>query len=145
MAGCSSTQLRVFLSGRQLAARAAAPQPQERLSSSALKKCSVDQVAQVANHPIYVALAVTCEGIREILGLWAGDGGEGAKYWMHVLTEIKNRGVADVRMLVCDRGRLPRAVRRVRGGLGPEVPGGHQAVEAAWASVGRPSRRPAEC
>jgi putative transposase len=47
---------------------------------------------KVANRPIYVALAVTCEGRRDILGLWAGDGGEGAKYWLHVLTEIKNRG-----------------------------------------------------
>jgi putative transposase len=57
---------------------------------------------QVANRPIYVALAVTCEGRRDILGLWAGDGGEGAKYWLHVLTELKNRGVADVLMVVCD-------------------------------------------
>jgi putative transposase len=57
---------------------------------------------QVANRPIYVALAVTCEGHRDILGLWAGDGGEGAKYWLHVLTELKNRGVADVLMMVCD-------------------------------------------
>src|SRR3954451_19893834 len=48
---------------------------------------------QVANRPIYVALAVTVEGTRDILGLWAGDGGEGAKYWLQVLTEIKNRGV----------------------------------------------------
>src|SRR5215475_3973909 len=46
---------------------------------------------QVANRPIYVALAVTCEGHRDILGLWAGEGGEGAKYWLHVLTELKNR------------------------------------------------------
>jgi putative transposase len=57
---------------------------------------------KVANRPIYVALAVTCEGRRDILGLWAGDGGEGAKYWLHVLTELKNRGVADVLMVVCD-------------------------------------------
>jgi putative transposase len=35
---------------------------------------------QVANRPIYVALAVTAEGHRDILGLWAGDGGEGAKH-----------------------------------------------------------------
>ncbi|MFH8818438.1 IS256 family transposase, partial [Streptomyces sp. NPDC017849] len=35
----------------------------------------------VANRPIYVALAVTVEGRRDILGLWAGDGGEGAKHW----------------------------------------------------------------
>ncbi len=57
---------------------------------------------QVANRPIYVALAVTVDGNRDILGLWAGDGGEGAKYWQQVLTEIKNRGVEDVLMLVCD-------------------------------------------
>ena len=57
---------------------------------------------QVANRPIYVALAVTVEGNRDILGLWAGDGGEGAKYWLQVLTEIKNRGVEDVCMVVCD-------------------------------------------
>ena len=69
---------------------------------------------QVANRPIYVALAVTCEGMREILGLWAGDGGEGAKYWMHVLTEIKNRGVADVCMVVCDGLKgLPEAIEAV--------------------------------
>lgn len=57
---------------------------------------------QVANRPVYVALAVTCEGHRDILGLWVGDGGEGAKYWLHVLTELRNRGVADVLMVVCD-------------------------------------------
>jgi len=57
---------------------------------------------QVANRPIYVALGVTADGERDILGLWAGDGGEGAKYWLHVLTEIKNRGVADVCIVVCD-------------------------------------------
>jgi putative transposase len=36
------------------------------------------------------------------LGIWAGDGGEGAKYWLAVLTEIKNRGVQDVCIVVCD-------------------------------------------
>jgi putative transposase len=66
---------------------------------------------KVANRPIYVALAVTCDGRRDILGLWAGDGGEGAKYWLHVLTEIKNRGVGDVCMVVCDGlAGLPDAV-----------------------------------
>ncbi len=73
---------------------------------------------QVANRPIYVALAVTVDGHRDILGLWAGDGGEGAKYWLHVLTEIKNRGVEDVLMLVCDGLKgLPDAV----GALWPET------------------------
>jgi transposase-like protein len=69
---------------------------------------------QVANRPIYVALAVTCEGNRDILGLWAGDGGEGAKYWLHVLTELKNRGTADVLMVVCDGlAGLPEAISTV--------------------------------
>jgi putative transposase len=69
---------------------------------------------QVANRPVYMAMAVTCEGHRDILGLWAGDGGEGAKYWLHVLTELRNRGVADVLMVVCDGlTGLPDAVTTV--------------------------------
>ena len=72
---------------------------------------------KVANRPIYVALAVTCEGRREILGLWVGDpssGGEGAKYWLHVLAEIRNRGVGDVLMVVCDGlAGLPDAIGAV--------------------------------
>src|SRR5690606_21422036 len=69
---------------------------------------------QVANRPIYVALAVTVDGRRDILGLWAGDGGEGAKYWLQVLTEIRNRGVADVCMVVCDGlSGLPDAIETV--------------------------------
>ncbi len=57
---------------------------------------------QVANRPIYVAVGVTVDGERDILGLWAGEGGEGAKYWHHVLTEIRNRGTKDVCIVVCD-------------------------------------------
>ena len=69
---------------------------------------------QVANRPIYVAIGVTVDGERDILGLWAGEGGEGAKYWAHVLTEIKSRGVADVCILVCDGlTGLPDAVATV--------------------------------
>ena len=58
----------------------------------------------VANRPIYIALAVTVEGTRDILGLWAGEhgDGEGAKFWVRVLSEIKNRGTQDVCMVVCD-------------------------------------------
>jgi putative transposase len=57
---------------------------------------------QVANRPVYTAIGVTVDGERDILGLWVGTGGEGAKYWQHVLTEIKNRGVKDVCIVVCD-------------------------------------------
>src|SRR5919202_212343 len=73
---------------------------------------------QVANRPIYVALAVTCDGGRDILGLWAGDGGEGAKWWLRVLTEIRNRGAGDVCMVVCDGLKgLPDAI----GGVWPQA------------------------
>jgi transposase-like protein len=69
---------------------------------------------QVANRPINVALAVTVDGGRDILGLWAGDGGEGAKYWLRVLTEIRNRGVNDVCIVVCDGLKgLPDAIGEV--------------------------------
>jgi len=57
---------------------------------------------QVVNRPVYVVIGVTVNGERDILGLWAGDGGEGAKFWLSVLTEIKNRGVDDVCIAVCD-------------------------------------------
>jgi putative transposase len=57
---------------------------------------------QVTNRPVYVAIGVTVNGERDILGLWAGDGSEGAKFWLGVLTEIKNRGVQDVCIVVCD-------------------------------------------
>src|ERR1035438_5082449 len=70
----------------------------------------------VANRPIYVALAVTADGERDVLGLWAGEhgDGEGAKYWMRVLAEIKNRGTADVLMVVCDGLKgLPDAIAGV--------------------------------
>jgi transposase-like protein len=71
---------------------------------------------QVANRPVYLALGVTADGEREFLGLWAGEhgDGEGAKFWLRVLTEIKNRGTADVLMLVCDGLKgLPDAVNSV--------------------------------
>jgi putative transposase len=66
---------------------------------------------QVTNRPIYTAIGVSVDGRREILGLWAGTGGEGAKFWHQVLTEIKNRGTDDVCMVVCDGLKgLPDAV-----------------------------------
>ena len=57
---------------------------------------------QVANRPIYAAIGVSLDGERDILGLWAGTGGEGAKFWMSVLTDLRNRGVRDVFFVVCD-------------------------------------------
>jgi putative transposase len=65
---------------------------------------------QVASRPVYAAIGVTADGCKDVLGLWAGTGGEGARFWMGVLTDCKNRGVRDVFFLV------RRAERAARGG-----------------------------
>ena len=64
--------------------------------------------------PFYAAIGVTLDGEKDILGLWAGTGGEGAKFWMSVLTDMRNRGVKDVFFLVCDGLKgLPEVVNNV--------------------------------
>jgi putative transposase len=67
---------------------------------------------QVANRPVYVAMGITVDGERDVLGLWVGPaGGEGAKQWMGMLTELRNRGVADVCIVCCDGLKgLPEAI-----------------------------------
>jgi putative transposase len=68
---------------------------------------------QVASRPVYVALGVNLDGQRDVLGLWLGPtGGEGAKQWMTMLTELRNRGIADALIVCCDGLKgLPDAVR----------------------------------
>src|SRR5581483_3426776 len=69
---------------------------------------------KVANRPVYTVVGVTVNGERDILGLWVGDGGEGAKYWHQVLTEILNRGTVDVLIVCCDGLKgLPEAIADV--------------------------------
>ncbi len=70
---------------------------------------------QVGNRPIYAAIGVDLDGHKDILGMWAGDGdGESAKFWMAVLTELRNRGVHDVFFVVCDGLKgLPDSVNAV--------------------------------
>ncbi len=66
---------------------------------------------QVANRAFYCAIGVTVDGKRDILGIWPSAGGEGAKFWLAVLTEIRNRGVADVCIVCCDGLKgLPDAI-----------------------------------
>jgi transposase-like protein len=62
---------------------------------------------------VYVALGVNFEGKKEVLGLWTAQT-EGAKFWMGVLTELKNRGVQDI-LIACMDGLtgFPEAVRAV--------------------------------
>jgi transposase-like protein len=69
----------------------------------------------VANRPVYVAVGVSADGDRDVLGMWAGTGGEGAKQWLAYLSELKNRGVADV-FIICTDGLK---------GMG-------EAIEATW-------------
>src|SRR4051794_10193081 len=58
---------------------------------------------QVGNRPIYAAIGVDLDGHKDILGLWAGvGGGESAKFWLQVLSELRNRGVEDIFFVVCD-------------------------------------------
>ena len=70
---------------------------------------------QVGNQPFYAAIGVDLNGHRDVLGLWAGQGGgESAKFWMSVLTDLRNRGVRDVFFVVCDGLKgLPDAVNAV--------------------------------
>jgi putative transposase len=67
----------------------------------------------VQNRAIYVAIAVQLGGDKEVLGLWAGQA-EGAKFWLQVVTELKNRGVQDI-FIACVDGLkgLPQAIEAV--------------------------------
>src|ERR1700721_2199452 len=67
----------------------------------------------VQNKAIYVVLGVNLEGQKEVLGLWAAQN-EGAKFWLQVLTELKNRGVQDI-FIACVDGLkgFPEAIEAV--------------------------------
>ena len=68
---------------------------------------------QVRNRAIYVAIGVNMEGIKEVLGLWAGQA-EGAKFWLQVLTELKNRGVKEIYIVSIDGLKgFPEAIETV--------------------------------
>ncbi len=68
---------------------------------------------QVGNRPVYVAMGIDLEGHRDVLGMWIGPtGGEGAKQWMNMLTELRNRGVLDVCIVCCDGLKgLPESIQ----------------------------------
>jgi putative transposase len=68
---------------------------------------------RVENRAVYVAMGVDLEGHKEVLGLWT-SANEGAKFWLAVLTELKNRGVKDM-LIVCVDGLkgFPQAIEAV--------------------------------
>ena len=61
----------------------------------------VRETGHVAKRSIYMALAINLEGKKELLGLWLGES-EGAKYWLGIMTELKNRGVQDILIAAVD-------------------------------------------
>src|SRR6056297_2095711 len=64
----------------------------------------------VKNKAVYVALGVTRDGVREVLGLWIAEN-EGAKFWLSVMNELKNRGTQDILVAVVDRLKgFPEAI-----------------------------------
>lgn len=69
---------------------------------------------QVANRAFYVAVGVDLDGSRDVLGIWGSPASEGARYWLSVPAELKDRGVEDVFFAVCDGLKgLPDAVGAV--------------------------------
>jgi len=74
-------------------------------------KCREDK--QIRNKSVFLAVAVTMEGKKELLGMWIAHN-EGAKFWLHVVTELKNRGVQDI-FIACVDGLkgFPEAINSV--------------------------------
>lgn len=67
----------------------------------------------VQTHAVYLALALNLEGNKELLGLWVGEA-EGAKFWLSVLTELRNRGVEDILIASIDGLKgFPEAIESV--------------------------------
>ena len=74
---------------------------------------SIRSEGKIVKHTVYLALAINVEGKKELLGLWVSKT-EGAKFWLSVLTDLKNRGVNDV-FIACVDGLtgFPEAIQSV--------------------------------
>ena len=62
----------------------------------------VRQNSRVINKSVFLALGINIEGQKELLGMWLAEN-EGAKFWLNVLTELKNRGLNDI-LIACVAG-----------------------------------------
>ena len=68
---------------------------------------------RVENRAVYVAIGINLEGRKEVLGLWT-SASEGAKFWLNVLTELRNRGVRDVYLFSVDGLKgFPQAIESI--------------------------------
>lgn len=67
----------------------------------------------VINKAVYLAIGITMDGVKEVLGMWVAEN-EGAKFWLQVVTELKNRGVQDI-FIACVDGLkgFPEAIETV--------------------------------
>jgi putative transposase len=67
----------------------------------------------IINKAVYLAIGITIDGVKEVLGLWTAEN-EGAKFWLQVVTELKNRGVQDI-FIACVDGLkgFPGAIETV--------------------------------
>jgi putative transposase len=73
----------------------------------------VKSQGRVINKAIYLAFGVNLQGLKEVLGMWAAEA-EGAKFWMSVITELKNRGLQDI-FIACVDGLkgFPEAIESI--------------------------------
>jgi len=90
--------------------------PLDPLYSIVYLDCLVVKVREdkrIMNKAVYLALGVNLEGQKELLGMWMSQN-EGAKFWLSVLTELKNRGLEDI-LIVCVDGLtgFPEAIASV--------------------------------
>src|SRR5262249_50771768 len=73
----------------------------------------VKDQGRVQNKAVYIAIGVNTQGLKEVLGFWIAES-EGAKFWLSVITELKNRGVKDI-FIACVDGLkgFPEAIESV--------------------------------
>lgn len=73
----------------------------------------VRQNGRVINKAVFLALGINIEGQKELLGMWLAEN-EGAKFWLSMLTELKNRGLQDI-LIACEDGlkSFPDAINSV--------------------------------
>ena len=75
--------------------------------------CKVRDQGVVANKAAYLAVGVDVDGIKDVLGIWI-DTSEGAKFWLRIMSELRQRGVEDVIFVCCDGLKgLPDAIETV--------------------------------
>lgn len=76
-------------------------------------RIKVRQEGRVINKAVYLAIGISIEGIKEVLGMWTSET-EGAKFWLQVVTELKNRGVKDI-FIACVDGLkgFPEAIESI--------------------------------